>query len=108
MATGRRATLGTFPLIDPNDRDIASAYLQYQLQLSLEYIGQISEAWQCRASYSQFGNLQYAITHRQSLYLEAKNLLDTDSETPYLRNTFERGLPDRGRELTLGFRWLFD
>ncbi len=132
--------------------------------LELEYIGQLSEAWQWRASYSQFGNLsdadineadklaslilnyrqsdwnfnisatqaagrsmltpgglhhidahwllgsklQFAINRELGIYLQASNLLNADTETPYFIDDFNSGLPDRGRELTVGFNWQFD
>lgn len=131
--------------------------------IELEYMGQLSSAWEWRTSYSYFENLsrqdfreadqlasiildyqenkwnvnvstsysgerespvpsgketlgdywltnakiQYFINAEQSLYLQAKNILDEDYETPYRGSTFYDALPNRGREFSVGMHWKF-
>ncbi len=54
------------------------------------------------------GKLQYDFNNKQTIYLQAKNLLDTHYETPTQRLAFTEGTPNRGREIEMGLRWSFD
>lgn len=51
--------------------------------------------------------LQYAFTGEQKIYLQAKNLADQDYFTPAQGRAFTAGIPNRGRELSLGLDWNF-
>lgn len=98
--------------------ELASLILNYQqanwnFNISSSYAGErdtvtpngiktLSDYWLMHSK------LQYAFNPRQSVYLQAKNLLDEDYQTPFQRfTTFNDGLPNRGRELSVGLIWKF-
>lgn len=102
----------------PQASQLASLILNYQqsswnFNISTSYAGErdtitpmgiktLSDYWLMQAK------LQYAFNPRQSVYLQAKNLLDESYQTPFQRSTtFYDGLPNRGRELALGLTWKF-
>ncbi len=53
------------------------------------------------------GKLQYALQPNTNLYLQIKNLTDKDYLTPSQGAILTQGIPNRGRELSVGFDWNF-
>lgn len=54
------------------------------------------------------GKWQYAFSQNISVFLQAKNLLDEEYETPPQRNRHTDPLPNRGRETSIGLSVNFD
>lgn len=52
--------------------------------------------------------LQFQANPKVKLYLQAKNLLDEDYLTPFESNGFTTGVPNRGREWSVGAHITFD
>jgi len=94
---------------------LASAILNYQQQqwnfnLSATYAGArkmlTGTTEETLDSYWQLNSkLQYALKDDLKIYLQAKNLLDKNYETPEQRTTFIAGVPNRSRELEMGIQW---
>jgi outer membrane cobalamin receptor len=53
------------------------------------------------------GKLQYSFQKSAKLYLQAKNLANKDYLTPSQGAILTAGIPNRGRELSVGFDWMF-
>jgi len=52
-----------------------------------------------------FGKVGYRFLPDWQAYVQAKNLLDKDFETPTANNILTAGVPNRGRELFVGIVW---
>lgn len=53
------------------------------------------------------GKLTYLLTPTLEVFVQAKNALDKDYQTPPQSFTLANGTPNRGRELAVGFYWQF-
>lgn len=97
--------------------NIASAIIAYErnqwaLNLSANYAGErkmtagtkivgLDTYWLLN------GKLQYALQPSTILYLQIKNLTDENYLTPSQGAILTQGIPNRGRELSVGFDWNF-
>ncbi|MEH6345735.1 MAG: TonB-dependent receptor [Bermanella sp.] len=54
-----------------------------------------------------FSKIEYQYTQNINLNLQARNLLNEDYTTPSRSGNAINGVPNRGRELSLGVNWLF-
>jgi outer membrane receptor protein involved in Fe transport len=85
----------------PWNVNIASHYAGEREFLALGTPQTLDAYWQIN------GKMQFAIDQKQSLYLQIKNLLDEDYATPVGRSDIAIPVPNRGREVALGYRWDF-
>jgi len=54
-----------------------------------------------------FGKLRYSFTDNFTGFIQVKNLLDKNYDTPPVNTALNEGIPNRGREFLLGLSWQF-
>lgn len=81
--------------------NISATYADQRKMLISEERLTLDSYWQMNSK------IRYALNRQIEVHILARNLLDEDYETPTDRNRHTEGVPNRGRELSLGITYDF-